>query len=124
MDVEYLSIGWPSTEDAVYAPALFVDSTVVSVGWSDHVTTDAGCKAFSQGGPPPRLLDVDKRLKYICDNDEHGFIESEVASCLPTLGSRLTCIVPHCDPTASLYREYICVRDGIVIATWPVEPRR
>jgi 3-hydroxy-D-aspartate aldolase len=124
MDVEYLSIRWPSTAGAAYAPALFVDTTVVSVGWSDHVTTDAGLKAFSQGGLPPRLLNVDQRVKYTCDSDEHGYIVSEEAACLPALGARMTCVVPHCDPTVSLYQEYLCVRDGVVVSTWPIEPRR
>ena len=124
MDVEYSRIRWPSAEGEGYAPALFVDTTVISTGWPDHVTTDAGLKAFSQGGPSPRLLNVDQRVKYSCDSDEHGYIESEDADTLPTLGARMTCVVPHCDPTVSLYREYVCVRDGIVVATWPIEPRR
>ena len=124
MDVEYLSVRRPSTAGEGYAPALFVDTTVVSVGWSDHVTTDAGLKAFAQGGPPPRLLNTDQRMKYICDSDEHGYIESAEAAWLPALGARMTCVVPHCDPTVSLYREYLCVRDGVVVATWPIEPRR
>jgi D-serine deaminase-like pyridoxal phosphate-dependent protein len=124
MDVEYLSIQWPGQQDSSYGPALFVDTTVISAGWPDHVTTDAGVKAFSQGGPPPRLLNLDARLKYKCDSDEHGHIETGNSAPLPTTGTRITCVVPHCDPTVSLYREYLCVRDDIVVCSWPIEPRR
>jgi D-serine deaminase-like pyridoxal phosphate-dependent protein len=123
MDVEYLNIKWPSEVHNDYISALFVDTTVVSAGWPDHVTTDGGTKAFSQGGPAPELINADARWRYSCDNDEHGCIERCEAQSLPTVGTRLTCIVPHCDPTVSLYREYVCVRLDKVVATWPIEPR-
>jgi D-serine deaminase-like pyridoxal phosphate-dependent protein len=124
MDVEYLSIQWPGQQDSPYAPALFVDTTVISAGWPGHVTTDAGVKAFSQGGPPPRLLNLDARLKYKCDSDEHGHIETRNSASLPAVGTRTTCVVPHCDPTVSLYGEYLCVRNDTVACSWPIEPRR
>jgi len=43
MDADYLAV---DISVGRFSPALFVDTTVVGVQWDDHVTTDAGTKAF------------------------------------------------------------------------------
>jgi len=44
MDADYLTVDMSARR---FSPALFVDTTVVGVQWDDHVTTDAGTKAFA-----------------------------------------------------------------------------
>jgi D-serine deaminase-like pyridoxal phosphate-dependent protein len=39
------------------------------------------------------------------------------------VGSVLSCVVPHCDPTVNLYDCYHVVRGDTLEAIWPIEAR-
>ncbi|MGH6949917.1 MAG: DSD1 family PLP-dependent enzyme, partial [Vitreimonas sp.] len=39
------------------------------------------------------------------------------------IGDRVTLAAPHCDPTVNLYDWYHLVRDGTLVAIWPVSAR-
>jgi D-serine deaminase-like pyridoxal phosphate-dependent protein len=120
MDAEYLDIEGPRER---FGTALFVDATVVSDRWEDHVTTDAGTKAFAQNGPAPRSAGGEAGWSYAYDGDEFGRLSLFVGARRPSRGERLVFIVSHCDPTVVLHSQYICVRGDCVEDCWPVTPR-
>lgn len=120
MDAEYLDIEGPGQR---FAPSLLVDTTVVSDRWEDHVTTDAGTKAFALNGPAPRSAKDEPGWHYSFAGDEFGRLSLGPGARRPRRGERLSFIVPHCDPTVALYSRYICVRGDTVEDCWPISPR-
>ena len=120
MDVDYLRI---EGIEAQYTPSLFVDTTVVSTQWDDHVTTDAGTKAFALNGPPPVPATGERDWVYSYDGDEFGRITLGPASRRPARGERLALVVSHCDPTVVLYRHYVCIRGDLVEGYWKIAAR-
>ena len=121
MDVDYLRVEGLQVD---YEPSLFVDTTVVSTQWEDHVTTDAGTKAFALNGPPPVPATGERGWIYSYDGDEFGRITLGPHSRRPARGERLALIVSHCDPTVALYSRYVCVRGDRVEDYWPITPRQ
>ena len=121
MDVDYLRVEGLAVD---YSPSLFVDTTVVSTLWEDHVTTDAGTKAFALNGPPPVPATAEQGWIYSYDGDEFGRISLGPYSRRPDRGERLALIVSHCDPTVVLYPGYVCVRDNRIEGYWPIAVRR
>src|SRR5581483_5424509 len=86
MDAEYLSVEGLKSR---YEPALFVDTTVVGVQWDDHVTTDAGTKAFALNGPPPRSAREEGGWAYSYSGDEFGRLTLGPRARRPAWGERL-----------------------------------
>jgi len=121
MDVDYLRV---EGIEMGYIPSLFVDTTVVSTQWGDHVTTDAGTKAFALNGPPPMPATGEQGWIYSYEGDEFGRITLAPSSRRPTRGERLSLIVSHCDPTVVLYPRYACVRGNYVEGYWPIAARQ
>lgn len=121
MDADYLRVEGVAAD---YRPSLFVDTTVVSVQGDDHVTTDAGTKAFALNGPAPLPATREHGWTYSYDGDEFGRITLAPNSRRPTRGERLALIVSHCDPTVVLYPEYVCVRGDRVEGHWPIASRQ
>jgi D-serine deaminase-like pyridoxal phosphate-dependent protein len=120
MDAQYLDVEGPRER---FGPALFVDTTVVSARWEDHVTVDAGTKVFALNGPPPRSAAGEAGWSYAYDGDEFGRLSLGSGARRPARGERLPFIVPHCDPTVILHSQYICVRGGRIEDCWPIIPR-
>jgi D-serine deaminase-like pyridoxal phosphate-dependent protein len=121
MDADYLRIDGIAVD---YHPSLFVDTTVVSAQTDDHVTTDAGTKAFALNGPPPLPATHESGWTYSYDGDEFGRITLTSNSRRPARGERLSLIVSHCDPTVVLYPQYVCVRGDRVEGYWPIASRQ
>lgn len=120
MDAQYLDIEGPGEH---FAPSLVVDTTVVCDHWDDHVTTDAGTKAFAMNGPAPRSAGGEPGWLYGYAGDEFGRLSLAAGARRPRRGERLSFIVPHCDPTVVLYSRYVCVRGSQVEDCWPITPR-
>jgi D-serine deaminase-like pyridoxal phosphate-dependent protein len=120
MDTDYLAVEGLKHS---YQPALFVDTTVVGTQWDDHVTTDAGTKAFALNGPPPRSAQEESSWAYSYSGDEFGCLTLSPGARRPAWGERLAFVVSHCDPTVVLYPQYVCVRGEVVEAYWPIEAR-
>jgi D-serine deaminase-like pyridoxal phosphate-dependent protein len=121
MDTDYLAVEGLA---ARYSPSLFVDTTVVGVQWDDHVTTDAGTKAFALNGPPPVSAGGEGAWAYSYDGDEFGRITLGPGARRPAWGERLAFVVSHCDPTVVLYPRFVCVRGDKVEEYWPIAPRQ
>jgi D-serine deaminase-like pyridoxal phosphate-dependent protein len=121
MDTDYLAVEGVAER---YSTSLFVDTTVVGVQWDDHVTTDAGTKAFALNGPPPMAAGGAAGWAYSYDGDEFGRITLGPGARRPAWGERLAFVVSHCDPTVVLYPQFVCVRGERVEAYWPITPRQ
>lgn len=121
MDTDYLAV---ENLGERFHPSLFVDTTVVDVRWEDHVTTDAGTKAFALNGPAPMSAQGESGWSYSYDGDEFGRITLSPGSRRPAWGERLSFVVSHCDPTVVLYPGYVCVRRDMVEDYWPIVPRQ
>jgi D-serine deaminase-like pyridoxal phosphate-dependent protein len=123
MDAEYADVALDESPNSPFEPALFVQTTVVSANQRDFVTTDAGTKAFALNGPPPRILSgLAAGCAYEFQGDEHGKINLKPGVRL-SLGDRLECQPPHCDPTVFLYDRIVCVKGNDVVDIWPIDAR-
>ncbi|MES1989680.1 MAG: DSD1 family PLP-dependent enzyme [Pseudomonadota bacterium] len=123
MDKQYNDVKAPNGGAAPFETSLFVQMSVVSNNTAGLVTTDAGFKAFSTDAEPPVLLSgASEGAKYFFFGDEQGGIILPKGGKLP-LGTSLTAITPHCDPTVNLYDAYHVVRGDTLVAIWPIEAR-
>lgn len=123
MDAEYADIQFAQDADWPFVPALTVQVTVISTHVPGQVTTDGGSKAFSLDGPAPRIVGPLAGGAYAFAGDEYGRVSLPAGVAPPPLGSRIECIVPHCDPTIALYDEMVVVRGDAVVAVWPIDAR-
>ena len=125
MDVQYRRIGGESGNLYTdFTPSLTVLSTVVSANHADHITIDAGVKAFStetEFGPEPVNV---PGVSYQSGGDEFGILRYESGARRFAVGERIRLVVPHCDPTVNLYDHIHCVRGDRVVDTWPILARR
>jgi 3-hydroxy-D-aspartate aldolase len=121
MDADYARNEWAAPLPR-FEHALFVLSTVMSRPAPQTAIVDAGLKASSVDSGMPTVW---KRpgLTYSRASDEHGVIEISAGAAAPALGDKLPLVPGHCDPTVNLYDWYVCVRNGIVEALWPITAR-
>jgi D-serine deaminase-like pyridoxal phosphate-dependent protein len=121
MDADYARNEWASPLPR-FEHALFVLSTVMSRPASTTAIVDAGLKASSVDSGMPTVW---KRpgLTYARASDEHGVVEVGAGAAAPALGDKLPLVPGHCDPTVNLYDWYVCVRNGLVEALWPITAR-
>lgn len=85
---------------------------------------DAGFKAMSTEGGPPRVLagaDTDTRYAFL--GEEHGGLFTLPGVADPGLDQVVTLIPPHCDPTVNLYDRYAVCDGASVVEFWPVTAR-
>lgn len=124
MDRQYQDCDLGGDGAPLFETSLFVDASVVSANHSGLVTIDAGFKALSSdGGLPTVTAGGPTSAHFAFMGDEHGaLIAPEIAASLPA-GSRVTLMVPHCDPTVNLYDHYHVVAGDIVKNIWPVSAR-
>jgi len=109
---------------ASFATALTVDTSVISANAPGMATLDAGIKAFAtEAGPPVILSGAPDGSSYRFMGDEHGAVIVPGGASAPGLGTRLSLMTPHCDPTVNLYDAYHVVRREMLVAIWPVTAR-
>jgi D-serine deaminase-like pyridoxal phosphate-dependent protein len=121
MDADYARNEWAAPLPR-FEHALFVLGTVMSRPAPNIAILDAGLKASSVDSGMPSVW---KRpgLAYTRASDEHGVVEIGAGTAAPVLGDKLLLVPGHCDPTVNLYDWYVCVRNGIVEALWPITAR-
>lgn len=83
-----------------------------------RIMFDAGRKSTDPGTMPPMPLGLDG-VKRVVLSAEHGQIELDRPSTLSP-GDRLDLEIGYHDHTVHLHEELYVVRNGIVIAVWPV----
>lgn len=114
MDTQYRAI-----DGVAFEQALTVLATLISLR-EDWAIVDAGYKALSIDGAPPRPLFGDARFELA--GDEHGklYVGSTAP---PAPGTTIQFIPGHCDTTVNLYKEFVVHRNGVVVDRWPIEGR-
>ena len=124
MDRQYRDV-WTKPGDAVpFETSLFVDTTVISANRDGLATTDAGFKSFAtDAGSPEIVAGAPAGASYFFFGDEQGGILYAPVDRKLVPGDRITCAVPHCDPTVNLYDVYHAVRGDRLEAIWPVDAR-
>lgn len=127
MDVEYGACEPPAHDGWRFRPALFVATRVVSANHETHVTVDAGVKALSMDGPPPRVAGgAAAGSRWVDKGDEHGFIipPADTDATPPMLGDLVWLQPGHCDPTINLYDALFVVGQDGTVERWPIDARR
>ena len=112
---------YAGTDGVPFGHGLSVLTTVLSrASRDDAVIVDAGLKTLStdHGPASPKLL---PGATYEAGGDEHGRLVC--AGDRPQLGAKLELIPSHCDTTINLHDTYHVVRDGEVVAVWPIAAR-
>ncbi|MEQ9144042.1 MAG: DSD1 family PLP-dependent enzyme [Parvibaculaceae bacterium] len=126
MDKQYNDVGGrdgTSLADA-FQTSLFVQMSVVSNNTPKLATTDAGFKSFSTDADPPVLADgAPEDASFFFFGDEQGGVLLSSANEKLALGTVLTAVTPHCDPTVNLYDAYHVVEGDRLVAIWPIEAR-
>lgn len=125
MDVEYGAVTLRANDaDTAFATSLFLHSTVISKNVPGRVTIDAGLKSFATDGPLPRMsAGAPVGTTYSFFGDEHGCLTFPAPTdCLP-LGSIVTFVTPHCDPTINLHDHLHVVRHDTIVDIWRIVGR-
>ena len=106
-------------------------TTVVSKPSDSEAVVDGGLKAFSTDKPfTPDAVRLWKNgpkpfsgAVFTWGGDEHGKLNLAKASAPLSVGDRVECIIPHCDPSVNLYDRIYAVRGQQVAAVWPITAR-
>jgi D-serine deaminase-like pyridoxal phosphate-dependent protein len=122
MDADYAANQQSAGHANEFAHSLFVLSTVMSVAGESWCVVDAGLKSFSGESGLPLVHDR-PGLTVTGLSDEHSKIEIAPGTPRPRLGEKLLLIPGHCDPTINLHDDYVCIRNGIVETSWPIQAR-
>ena len=123
MDIEYRDIGGVDSEQFLdFGVSLFVLVTAISQPQSRLITVDGGFKSFASDKMAPEFRDVEGVI-YHWGGDEHGIVQLNNPSREIRLGSKLSMLTPHCDPTVNLHDFYFPYRDGLVHEVWPISAR-
>ena len=124
MDVQYRDALADGRNAPPFETALLVQTAVVSVNAKGYVTTDAGLKCFATDGPLPEPVSgAPAGSRYEFFGDEHGKLVLPPGAEKPAPGTRVECMVPHCDPTANLHDFYHVVDGDKLVEIWPIEAR-
>ena len=124
-DVQYNTVQLNEGRTNPFSPSLTVLATVVSAIHNTHSVIDAGLKSFATDGPVPEIMrGAPAEATYRFMGDEHGAIVYPPGNnqTLST-GDRVSCIVPHCDPTVNLYDNYHCMRGDMLVQVVPIDAR-
>lgn len=123
MDKQYNDVALGNGASFPFETSLFVQMSVVSNNTKNLATTDAGFKSFSTDAEPPVLFSgAPEGASFFFFGDEQGGILLPDGARLP-LGSVLTAVTPHCDPTVNLYDNYYVVKEDRLVDVWPIEAR-
>jgi 3-hydroxy-D-aspartate aldolase len=121
MDWDYARNEWAPPMPR-FEHSLFVLAGVMSRPNASLAVVDAGLKASSVDSGMPGVWEL-PGLSYTHASDEHGWVEIAAGARAPALGEKILLVPGHCDPTVNLYDWYVCVREGVVEALWPITAR-
>jgi D-serine deaminase-like pyridoxal phosphate-dependent protein len=108
--------------EAQVEPALTLLTTVTSRPTEDRVILDAGRRAIDPSQRPPKLRGVEG-VEGIRFSAEHGVVALDGPSEWPRVGDRLELEVNYTDQAVHLHENLFGIRDGVIIAVWPVACR-
>lgn len=123
MDADYArnldESGQPVSE---FEQSLFIYSTVMSHPTRDRAIVDAGLKAHSVDSGMPLVYGMED-VQYVSASDEHGKLMLNDPGRDFRIGDKVKLVPGHCDPTINLHDWYICIRNDLVEAVWPITAR-
>ena len=124
-DVQYNTVQLNEGGTRPFGPSLTVLATVVSAIHNTHSVIDAGLKSFATDGPVPEIMHgAPAEATYRFMGDEHGAVVYPPGNNKTlTTGDRISCIVPHCDPTVNLYDNYHCMKGSMLVQIVPIDAR-
>ncbi|MBM4213609.1 MAG: hypothetical protein FJ179_07825 [Gammaproteobacteria bacterium] len=124
VDVQYEDV-W--TKDGLappFEPAIFVQTAIHSASYTGVVTTNAGSKRFAtDGGRVVVQTPTPTPMECKFHSDEYGKIFFADGKSRLSVGDRVECRLPHCDPTINPYDRIHCVRGDTLIDIWPIDAR-
>jgi len=125
MDVEYGAVTLRANHaDPAFATSLFLHSSVISKNVPGQVTTDTGLKSFATDGPLPQVsAGAPVGTTYSFFGDEHGCLTFPTSTDSLPLGSIVTFVTPHCDPTINLHDYLHVVRQDTIVDIWQIVGR-
>ena len=119
-DADYAQIDpGPGTR---FENSLFVVARVVSRPTINRAIVNAGLKALAFDHGPPTVVG-NASASYYGPNDEHGRIEFTNHTTAPLVGTLVTLVPGHCDPTVNLYDWIVAVRQRRVESVWSIDAR-
>lgn len=119
MDAKYGSVEGP---DAVFEPALFLWSTIVSRPTAERAVGDIGLKTATSELGLPVLADFrDSRTVSLSEEHVKLLLEGEARSL--KVGDKVRFQPGHVCTTVNLHDNFVVSRGGIVEAVWPVAGR-
>lgn len=125
MDAHYAANEWGGS--AMPRHSLFIAATIMSTAKDDLAVCDVGLKGVAVDSGLPLISPAQSDdLKFVRANDEHGIlkiIDHAGAVARDRLGEQVLLIPGHCDPTANLYDQYVCIRNGHVEDIWKIDAR-
>jgi len=124
-DVQYNTVQLNEEGTKPFSPSLTVLATVVSAIHNTHSVIDAGLKSFATDGPVPEITHgAPPKATYRFMGDEHGAVVYPPGNNkILTTGDRVSCIIPHCDPTVNLYDNYHCMKGDMLVQIVPIDAR-
>ena len=119
MDAKYGTVEGP---DAVFEPALYIWSTIVSRPTRERAVADIGLKTATSELGLPVMADY-RDSKTVSLSEEHVklLLEGEAQSL--RVGDKVRFQPGHVCTTVNLHDAYVVARDGMVEAVWPVAAR-
>ncbi|MCP5264482.1 MAG: DSD1 family PLP-dependent enzyme [Burkholderiaceae bacterium] len=119
MDADYgANEGAP--DEPAFEQALAVRCALIS-RHGRTLVLDGGLKSFAvdSGLPVPEITG----WRCVGVSDEHALVEVPADTVLPPLGSLVSMVPGHCDPTVNLHEWIVAYRGETVEAVWPVDAR-
>ena len=103
-------------------PALTLLTTVTSRPTEDRIIVDAGRRAIdpSQKAPVARGIEGVQAIKF---SAEHGVMALDRPTEWPRVGDRIELEVNYTDQAVHLHESLFVIRDGVIVAVWPVACR-
>lgn len=124
MDAQYSRVWTNSGLTPPFEESLFVQASVISNNHAGGITCDAGVKHFAvDGGVPIVARGAPAASTYGYFGDEYGHLALPPGGSSLDLGDRIEFVVPHCDPTVSLFDFIHCFRGDELVDIWPVDAR-
>jgi len=124
--------GWERRNDIYFKPSLTVLTQIIGANFPDRVVTDAGAKVMSRGfcrWEPTVLVKVDGELiefETVGLSEEHGIVrfkeDSEARKKL-SWGQKIEFVPNHCCQCVNQHDNIHVVKDGRLVAVWPVTAR-
>lgn len=121
MDAQY---GAVERRAITLGAALTVLARMTSDAVPGQVVVDAGTKALSTDPAQVQVLGalfVQATHRFM--GDEHSALEFPLGANRPAVGTQLSLIATHCDPTVNLHGRLHVIEHGRLIDIWPLEAR-